>query len=279
MGLLDDAIREHLELKRQRGASDEELQRAEQEALAPARREPGADPDGPGPPALEEVPGDSIPPPPAPEALEPLTEPESVAEVTELHPEAPEADQPTAIRSTLPDADEMPEPALSAEPPPPPPPVDDPVYADEYSAEPAPADSDDEDYLAPEPAVEAEPPGTAKPHGDPMIGHHEEYVVTSDAPTVDPDADPHGDPLADSDFDPDEVPVEEQLSGGTQDPDRVRTTILDDPLEQMGPPPSEEPPPEGEQDVLEETPDFLQETPEHDKLWFEQKPPRDFDFD
>jgi hypothetical protein len=32
-------------------------------------------------------------------------------------------------------------------------------------------------------------------------------------------------------------------------------------------------------DVLGETPDFLQETPEHDRLWFEQKPPRDFDFD
>ena len=31
--------------------------------------------------------------------------------------------------------------------------------------------------------------------------------------------------------------------------------------------------------VLEETPEFLQETPEHDRLWFEQKPPRDFDFD
>ena len=31
--------------------------------------------------------------------------------------------------------------------------------------------------------------------------------------------------------------------------------------------------------MLEETPDFLQETPEHDRLWFEQKPPRDFDFD
>ena len=29
---------------------------------------------------------------------------------------------------------------------------------------------------------------------------------------------------------------------------------------------------------LEETPDFLQETPEHDRLWFEQRPPRDFDF-
>ena len=35
--------------------------------------------------------------------------------------------------------------------------------------------------------------------------------------------------------------------------------------------------PEGD-DVLEETPEFLQETPEHDRLWFEQKPPRDFDF-
>ena len=34
-----------------------------------------------------------------------------------------------------------------------------------------------------------------------------------------------------------------------------------------------------DEDVLEETPDFLQETPEHDRLWFEQRPPRDFDFD
>ncbi len=46
-------------------------------------------------------------------------------------------------------------------------------------------------------------------------------------------------------------------------------------------------PPEGpgrsadraDEGVLEETPEFLQETPEHDRLWFEQKPPRDFDFD
>jgi hypothetical protein len=37
---------------------------------------------------------------------------------------------------------------------------------------------------------------------------------------------------------------------------------------------AEEPP----ADELEETPEFLQETPEHDRLWFEQKPPRDFDF-
>ena len=41
----------------------------------------------------------------------------------------------------------------------------------------------------------------------------------------------------------------------------------------------DEPPPRSDDDVLEETPDFLQDTPEHDRLWFEQKPPRDFDFD
>ncbi len=51
------------------------------------------------------------------------------------------------------------------------------------------------------------------------------------------------------------------------------------------PDPEEEPgAPEGEarrrdEDVLEETPDFLEETPEDDQLWFEQKPPKDFDFD
>jgi hypothetical protein len=36
---------------------------------------------------------------------------------------------------------------------------------------------------------------------------------------------------------------------------------------------------EAGEDVLEETPEFLQDTPEHDRLWFEQRPPKDFDFD
>jgi hypothetical protein len=51
---------------------------------------------------------------------------------------------------------------------------------------------------------------------------------------------------------------------------------LDQPTVEYAP----EPEREGDaDDVLEETPDFLQETPEHDRLWFEQKPPRDFDLD
>ena len=58
------------------------------------------------------------------------------------------------------------------------------------------------------------------------------------------------------DDEPDEVPADEAL-------DRPRPAGDEDARE----------------DVLEETPDFLQETPEHDRLWFEQRPPRDFDWD
>jgi hypothetical protein len=45
MGVLDEAIREHLDLKRRRGASDDEIARAEAEALGPARRAPYDDDD------------------------------------------------------------------------------------------------------------------------------------------------------------------------------------------------------------------------------------------
>ena len=53
-----------------------------------------------------------------------------------------------------------------------------------------------------------------------------------------------------------------------------RTSGEHEPLEHADGEPDETDP-----DLLEDTPDFLQETPEHDRLWFEQKPPRDFDFD
>ena len=40
MGLLDDAIREHLDLKRRSGADPTEVERLEREALGPVRRGP-----------------------------------------------------------------------------------------------------------------------------------------------------------------------------------------------------------------------------------------------
>src|SRR3954454_23337191 len=72
MGLLDDAIREHLELKRRRGASSEELERQEQEALGPARQgefaRPKPEPADAPPPAEESAAAEPSPvaPPPVP---------------------------------------------------------------------------------------------------------------------------------------------------------------------------------------------------------------------
>jgi hypothetical protein len=186
MGLLDDAIREHLELKRQHGADPTEIARQEREALGPPVRETH-DVLATAPPG--EAAAEAVPPPVevAPPLAEEAVPPDAYVEPAQ--PEAPSS-QPTApfdAEQAFAEEDAV-IPAERAGPPP---------------AEP--------------PPVEPEPPEPGPPPPSP---------------------------------------------------------------ESTEPPP--EPPPEGEpsgEDVLEETPDFLQETPEHDRLWFEQKPPRDFDFD
>ena len=175
MGLLDDAIKEHLELKRRRGADAEEVARLEQEAL--------------GPPQRGEFAGAAAP--------------------------AEGADAP---------ADEAA--AVQAEPAP--------DTAEHAVAEPAPASRS----RAPEPA-----------------GARARARALAIAPT---------------------------RHGSTRSRDRPTSRWSESdaapgqPTVEYSPP--ADPPAEGE-DVLEETPDFLQETPEHDRLWFEQKPPRDFDLD
>jgi hypothetical protein len=158
MGLLDDAIREHLDLKRRHGADAQELDRIQHEALGPAVRAPA----------------------PSEEAPRPAEEPPE-PDVTRLEEEArsPEFDHG----------------ALDAPEPPP--------RASQSTAE-----YDVARELAAQPAPEP-------PASEPLPG--EEAALE-----------------------------DEELEG---------------------------------EDVLEETPEFLQETPEHDRLWFEQKPPRDFDFD
>jgi hypothetical protein len=181
MGLLDDAIREHLDLKRRRGADASEIAKEEADALGPVRRD------------AEE---------------EPAAADDAAAAEHGSH-----ADHDPAG---------LDEPAV--------------VYDDEPIA------YDDEPVLS-------EPPTTHdRPHAEP-----EEESATP----------PHGDPLA------------------HQQTREFSATELDDALghEDEGEGPSA-PVAAGdeEEDVLEETPDFLQETPEHDRLWFEQKPPKDFDF-
>jgi hypothetical protein len=186
MGLLDDAIREHLDLKRRRGADPSEIAREESEALGPVRRA-----------APEEEPGGSY---------------------ADYEPAA--LDAPGAV----------------------------------YDDEPAPVFDDER----PEPA---EPPRT----------HDAPYLEPEDQSATPP----HGDPLAHEqtrEFSATELGEALGHDGAPPAPSRPSSDVVpgDDEGEDAAAADAE--------DELEETPDFLQETPEHDRLWFEQKPPKDFDF-
>jgi hypothetical protein len=108
MGVLDDAIREHLDLKRRHGASDEELTRQEAEALGPARREaPEAEPESDVEPAAEAA---------AVEPAPPVHEDELGAEELEEH-EPPEAALPPSGPEAPVAPEEEPDPDFGAEAP------------------------------------------------------------------------------------------------------------------------------------------------------------------
>jgi hypothetical protein len=185
MGLLDDAIREHLELKRRHGADPGEIERAEREALGPVRRMPE-----PGDPVPYDGPYD-----------------EGDAAILDEELDYAYGDE---------DDDEA---GHEVEPMPP--------------SHRASGTDDDADFFA--------GPSLRRPDA---AGHETaEYAVEPDR---------FGNGPLDEDPYTDEHDVPEHGAH-----ERV---------------------PEGE-DVLEETPEFLQDTPDHDRLWFEQRPPRDFKFD
>ena len=74
-------------------------------------------------------------------------------------------------------------------------------------------------------------------------------------------------------------PEPEPQPGTEEDPWLVEDLADPEPPRRPEPGAAAAPEPAEGEDVLEETPEFLQETPEHERLWFEQKPPRDFDWD
>jgi hypothetical protein len=123
------------------------------------------------------------------------------------------------------------------------------------------------------------------------------------------EADPYGEPL-----DPASPPMPHgyEATAATDPPDELSWAPAEQPYTEDGPlaepsgavPPESEPPlprphaaphageetaeyevefehepGTSKEDVLEETPEFLQDAPDHDRLWFEQRPPRDFNFD
>ncbi len=226
MGLLDDAIREHLDLKRRRGADPAEVQRAEHEALGPVRRGPVEA----GPPEL---------------VLDEGHQPEWEDDYEEEY-DAPAAAQAGGAAPYLePEAPLEPRAAIVPEPFQ----DEDDPFGEDGSFEPeAPPTQAAPRYAEPEYLDEPEPEEV--PFDEPAPPPHR-------APL--PPRDQHGETV--------EYDVEEALGepgAPTAEPAR---------------PPAQKPPEGADEDPLEETPEFLQETPDHDRLWFEQRPPRDFDFD
>jgi hypothetical protein len=202
MGLLDEAIREHLDLKRRRGADPTEIERLEREALGPVRR------------VAQE--------PPVAEALG--AEPLDLAD----HPAPEEFDEGPAFGS---DEDFGPEVGYE----------DVPEHTSDYALEPD---------LAEEPS----PHSTGS--GRPLVDPPETQGVVPPPEPVQAGGDVR-DPAGA------EPPVYEDVGVETAEYDVEAAHDEED----------------GSEDVLEETPEFLQDAPEHDRLWFEQRPPRDFDFD
>ena len=138
-----------------------------------------------------------------------------------------------------------------------------------------------EQEAPPNGAVQPDSPEPSEPMLDPGGGH----VDVSDEPH--PDEHVHepaavGDPLVDHEPHAEQPPAPPAEREPVEQPTRQFTAAeLDDAQRphHADEPAGSEPADEDEvHDELEETPDFLQETPEHDRLWFEQKPPRDFDF-
>ncbi len=127
------------------------------------------------------------------------------------------------------------------------------------------------------PTPPADPPAAAaaaEPEPEPDLPA-EPAVEIPATPVAARPAPPEPEPWLDE---PDEVPFEEALDHRRPQP--TTEFSADDVAAAHGGQASEYVAPDDEpgDDLLEETPDFLQETPEHDRLWFEQKPPRDFDF-
>jgi len=230
MGLLDDAIREHLDLKRRRGADPEEIERAEREALGPVRR-------GPDEAELVDAPVD-----PAAaydhegeQAWDGELDEEGYELPSGVEPELPALDHAeTSVLSEAPAADPAPMPEA--------PPVAEPFDLEGDAPGQEEHERQGEHEHVQGAPVEPEP--EPSPESDEAQSTHEAH-----APAPVPAAPPPEEPIQRNS----EETVEYDVEGALEEE------------------------PKSDEDVLEETPEFLQDTPDHDRLWFEQRPPRDFD--
>lgn len=284
MSILDDAIREHLELKRAHGADESELKKLEDEAFGPPDRPDEIDPfaEAPtefltAPEGLGEGPDDV-----SPEAERRRV---NVADLQEPPPPVEAAPEEGADRDQQEEEDPAPEPtAMEHEVIPEPPPIPEP---DAIEAGPS---TEEREAIAEQPTelfdVEAE------------IGSQDEPLAEAPSPSDEEIADEElAEPRLASGGPAEAAPAEELED--EEDDDFWSDQRLSDELDQALEAPLEErsgeeadeqhgehdavaphqEPEPGHEDVLEDTPDFLEDAPEDDELWFEQRPPKDFDFD
>jgi hypothetical protein len=234
MGILDEAIREHLELKRQHGAADSELKQLEDEAFGAAER-PGS-----------EAPTEHMA---VPEEASSRREPAAIADLQEAPPSEPaEEEQPAAEHEAVETTEREERQAIAEQPT-----EHFDVEGELASGSRAPS----EEELVEE---EMEEPRLAPV--DPLAGVELEEGGEVEVDQQEPE------PEAEADEEDDAFWNEQRLSDELDQ-------ALDAPAEEEEAAPARR----GDSDVLENTPDFLEDAPEDDELWFEQKPPKDFDFD
>ncbi len=298
MSILDDAIREHLELKRAHGADEAELKRLEDEAFGPPGRPEEPDPlaeaptefmAAPGTDAATEAPADSggrrinIADLQEPPEAEPAPQEQIVPAEDAIQAATPAEEEPPAeheIVTEAPDAGHSTEERhVIAEQPTEFFDVEAEMGSDAPATE-APSPSDEE--IA---EVEA-----AEPKLAPVEPPTEIHASRVEAPAEDlpeeeeEDEDFWSDQRLSDELDQAlEAPLDEE-----EDAPRAEAPPAEEPVSEEHPRPEASTEPEqqvdydpdtGHEDVLEDTPDFLEDAPEDDELWFEQKPPKDFDFD
>jgi hypothetical protein len=266
MGLLDEAIREHLDLKRRNGADPADIERMEREALGPVRRlgSDTAESERVDRDALDDATGaaraqDGLQQPQTGDGFEGApefpTEPAVGAEVPEPTHEEQARKHGKRRFGLFGRRHDEPEEEPEFEPEHGHGPEQD--YASEHGFESEPG------YPETDYGLESEPD-----YEEPELDYDEEEPrpTEPERPAEDTGID---DPDATREFN---VPTEEPFP--EDEPDSPRD-YGDTDRPEHGP---DEPGQKSGEDPLEETPDFLQDTPEHDRLWFEQKPPNDFDF-
>lgn len=302
MSILDDAIREHLELKRAHGADEAEVKRLEDEAFGPPGR-----PDEPDP--LAEAPTEFMTQPEAPAAAGPAEDGEEAGarriNIADLQ-EAPAEPAPPKGEPRIEATESVEAPQADATPLAP---AEDPAQAAPPAEEELPAI---EHEIVPEAEVPAQPvePVAPEPIADADHSTEERHAIaeqptelfdvesemgTEDAPAAEIEAsraEPAPPPATDDDYDEDEEfwsdqRLSEELDNALEAPlteEHPAPAPLTDEDDVPAPPPPDEhdvlePKEPGHEDVLEDTPDFLEDAPEDDELWFEQRPPKDFDLD